>query len=516
MIKVVIVDDEPKLRHGLQTLILWESFGFTVMATATNGKEALCVIDEVNPDVVIVDIRMPIMDGLQMIQHLTSAGHHLHFIILSGYADFEYAQQAIKYGVAGYLVKPVDIRELSASLQRVREQIEKERLHAELSQKGSMNRDLHLHSLLVPHEKIDDTENWRSKTKEAGLLWSGYEVVVIYPRISDTERFTALNQLSAGLKPIIEGLNKGVVTLIPPYTILLLNEPLRGKQRRENLYNEIRNALGGLRFVTASGGVVSVPEEICNSYLKAQEAVKQAFFSEKDKLLRPISPALFPSPELLRLKEDNAERLEEFIFKLYYSLDIGNQDMILPLLKEAATLFLEQGREEKTVKESFFFLSNAVVHKLSAGSRMERNETEAVSRFLNGIFQHEHLHDLVEEINRFLLAFAENSVPGCKEQEFKKMIDFINRHYADNLRLDTLAGLLNYSTAYLGQLFKNKTGEYFNTYLDKVRIQKAKEFLSQGMKVYEVAERIGYANVNYFHSKFKKYEGRSPSDYKNL
>jgi two-component system response regulator YesN len=516
MIKVVIVDDEPKLRNGLQTLIPWESLGFTVMAAATNGKEALSVIEELNPDVVIVDIRMPIMDGLQMIQHLTAAGRRLHFIILSGYADFEYAKQAIKYGVAGYLVKPVDIREMSASLQRVREQIEKERHQAELSQTGGVNREAHLHSLLVPQAKIEDPDKWRSKAKDADLLWSGYEVVIISLRISDAERFDALNQLSAGLKPIIEGRNKGIVTVFPPYTVLLLNEPLRGKQRREELYNEIRSASGGLRFIAATGGVVSVPEEICSSYLNAQKAVKQAFFSEKDQLLGPNSPALLSSTESLWMIEDNQERLEEFIFKLYYSLDIGNKAMILPLLKEAAGYFLSRGQEEKTVKESFFFLSNAVVHKLTAGSRMEWKETGAVSRFLNGIFQQEYLEDLVEEMNRFLLAFAEDSESGGKEQEFKIMIDFINRHYADNLRLETLAGLLNYSAAYLGQLFKNKTGEYFNTYLDKVRIQKAKEFLSQGMKVYEVAERIGYANVNYFHSKFKKYEGRSPSDYKNL
>lgn len=95
------------------------------------------------------------------------------------------------------------------------------------------------------------------------------------------------------------------------------------------------------------------------------------------------------------------------------------------------------------------------------------------------------------------------------------MINIIHRHYADHLKLETLAGMLNYSTAYLGQLFKSKTGEYFNTYLDKVRIQKAKELLEQGMKVYEAAERVGYTNVNYFYSKFKKYEGRSPSDFKN-
>ncbi|UJF34792.1 helix-turn-helix domain-containing protein [Paenibacillus hexagrammi] len=200
---------------------------------------------------------------------------------------------------------------------------------------------------------------------------------------------------------------------------------------------------------------------------------------------------------------------------MYYNLDVGNQDAILPILKEAAASFIQQGQDERSVKESFFFLSNAVIHKLTAESRMEQEGAMTVSLFLNGIFQHTHMDDLVAEAHRFLITLAKETEPGGHEQDFKRMIDFINRHYADNLKLDTLAGMLGYSTAYLGQLFKSKTGEYFNTYLDKVRIEKAKEFLGRGMKVYEVAERVGYTNVNYFHSKFKRYEGRSPSEYKN-
>ncbi|GJM68636.1 hypothetical protein HMSSN036_08520 [Paenibacillus macerans] len=95
----------------------------------------------------------------------------------------------------------------------------------------------------------------------------------------------------------------------------------------------------------------------------------------------------------------------------------------------------------------------------------------------------------------------------------KRMLDFIDRHHHENLRLEMLAGLFNYSRSYLGQLFKNYTGEYFNAYLDRVRIEKAKELLAQGMKVYEVAEKVGYSNVNYFHNKFKKIAGQSPSSY---
>ncbi|GJM72060.1 hypothetical protein HMSSN036_42760 [Paenibacillus macerans] len=103
---------------------------------------------------------------------------------------------------------------------------------------------------------------------------------------------------------------------------------------------------------------------------------------------------------------------------------------------------------------------------------------------------------------------------GGKHREVKIMLDLIHRNFNENLKLETLSGIFNYNSAYLGKLFKNATGEYFNTYLDKVRIEKAKAYLEEGLKVYQVAERVGYTNVDYFHSKFRKYVGTSPSAYR--
>ncbi|OKP76218.1 DNA-binding response regulator [Paenibacillus sp. P3E] len=514
MIKVVIVDDEPKLRQGLQTLIAWESLGFTIAATAGNGRDALKIIEDEEPELLIADIRMPVMDGLQLIQHLRSADHQMQCIILSGYADFEYAKQAIKYGVAGYLVKPVNIAEMTATLKLVRGQIEKERLRRDWNRTQVNNPELCLQKLLNP-EKNEDPATLRSMIRQTGLLWSHYEIVVISPRVSEADRSESLSQLSAGLKQGMEERNMGIVTESSPYIILLLNAPLHGRQRRDQLYDEIRCIAGDTRFIAATGGTVTEPEHIYNAYVNARQAVKQAFFSFNDRLLEP-GLILLSSPEFPCLNSDADEKvLDDLIFRLYYSLDAGNKSMVMLLLKEAAALFYRQEQEEKSVRQSFFFLTNAIIHRLAASSRIESKEMESVSRFLNGIYQYDYLLDLLEETHHFLLEFMEDSGPKGKEQEIKQMIDFIQRHYAEDLRLSTLAGLLNYSTPYLGQLFRSKTGEYFNTYLDKVRIQKAKELLAQGMKVYEVAELIGYASVNYFFSKFKKYEGRSPSEYKN-
>ncbi|MEK4357584.1 response regulator transcription factor [Paenibacillus sp. FSL M7-1455] len=515
MLKVMIVDDEPKLRQGLQTLIPWESLDLTVTAAAANGKEALEMMEKEPPDIALVDIRMPLMDGLQLIRRLATSGHQVQCIILSGYADFEYAKQAIKYGVAGYLLKPVDIKEMTNTLKRVRERIEAERMKRGQRQLGVENRERVLHRLLIPQDQHETPAGLRNFATEAGLLWSSYEVVCVLPRDVEAGRPDVLQQCADAIQPLIEGRGLGVVTVNPPYVVLLLRKPLRGIRQREHLHQELRNGLGDLRFVAATGGAVCEPEEICRSYAKARHWIKQAFFSEKGQLLGPGDSSCPFSESPGQFNENAEEMMEEFILRLYYSLDAGNEPMILPLLQEAAAYFLMQEQDEHSVKESFFFLSNAVIHKLAAGSRKEWKRTEEVSRFLKGIFEYEYLSDLLEETRRFFLALAEESEPEGKEKELKIMINIIHRHYADHLKLETLAGMLNYSTAYLGQLFKSKTGEYFNTYLDKVRIQKAKELLEQGMKVYEAAERVGYTNVNYFYSKFKKYEGRSPSDFKN-
>lgn len=512
----MIVDDEPKLRQGLQTLIPWEDLGLTVTATAANGKDALDMIRKEPPDIALVDIRMPLMDGLELIQQLRSNDIKMHFIILSGYADFDYAKQAIKFGVDGYILKPVNVSEMTSTLEQVSKRIAEEKVRQEKPPIGIASRDWYLQHFLVSHDKIDTPDKLRRIATDADLLWKSYEIISILLRKTENGRLDILYPQVDKLKTVIEGKGMGVVTVSSPYIVLLLHKPLRGKLQRMNVYQLIRDVLGKEQFIAATGGPVSVPEEIHCSYLNSQKWIKQAFFCEKDQLLGPYTP-IMPLPEtpLQQACDNDDEMMEEFILRLYYSLDVGYQKMIPSLLQEAAAFFVHQQQNENHVKDSFFFLTNAIIHKLTQGIPHDWKGTEEVSRFLKGIFEYEHLSDLLEETHRFLLALAEEAEPEGKEKELKIMINIIHRHYADNLKLETLAGMLNYSTAYLGQLFKNKTGESFNTYLGKVRIQKAKKLLEQGMKVYEVAERVGYPNVNYFHSKFKKYEGRSPSDFKN-
>lgn len=118
MFKVMIVDDEPMIRQGLQTLIEWEQYQFEVCAVASNGVEALEKYKEHRPELILIDIRMPIMDGLQTISELRKLGSRSRILILSGYGEFQYAQQAIRYRVDGYILKPIDEVELTNFIEK--------------------------------------------------------------------------------------------------------------------------------------------------------------------------------------------------------------------------------------------------------------------------------------------------------------------------------------------------------------------------------------------------------------
>ena len=142
MIRTVIVDDEPRIRDGLSTLIEWGELGFIVVDKAANGIEAMNKYKSLEPDLIIADIRMPEMNGLELVRAIRSAGGTMHVLILSGYADFEYAKQAMTLRIDGYLLKPVDEERLARALDRVRGQWHQRQALAQREQLMALLADL--------------------------------------------------------------------------------------------------------------------------------------------------------------------------------------------------------------------------------------------------------------------------------------------------------------------------------------------------------------------------------------
>jgi two-component system response regulator YesN len=514
MRKVMIVDDEPTIREGLRTLISWERLGYRVVDTAANAREALVKFADHLPDLMMVDIRMPGMDGLQLVQEIRKDNSEVRILILSGYADFSYAKKAIGLGIEGYLLKPVDEEELEDYLKKLNGEFERElEARKRSAAMDGWNRDKLIQSVLT-ESFGSENGSLEAAAEGAGLLWNNYQVVLVkLSEQAEGDTGTAA-AVKWKLSNLFDETGGGGVFSAEPYLGILLKESIHNDSVRKAVYKDIAEAAAsnGFEFVVSAGDKVGRFEHIVSSYASALDRMKQQFFYEEESIIGPHSQRL-QIPNKSGHTEETAN-LEAAADNLYYALDIGSVEPLSALVAEAGRLMLQAGYNENAIKSGFVRILSQALNKLSLNHREIAARLEQNSAAVQHIYNHSPYAALLRYIIRFLEEIVGQLGSAGTDVQMKKMIDLINRHYHENLKLESLAEVFNYNSAYLGKLFKNTTGESFNTYLDKVRIEKAKQLLEQGMKVYEVAEKVGFTNVDYFHSKFKKYVGSSPSGYR--
>lgn len=513
MIKVLIVDDEPKLREGLKSLIPWNEKGYQVVDTAANGHEALEKYQVYKPELIIADIRMPGMDGLELIQELRRRGSESHVLILSGYADFEYAKRAISYHIDGYLLKPVDEDEMMSYLDQLRDTIVKEHRFSQWQEEEpSRNREAILKELLQPEAGKAGAAQLRELAASLGIPDTPCEVVLLklQPMHAVSEELLTGIREAIGDKVNCQGL--GMVFPYSPYIGILLTEPLRDCEMEERLYQSIADMIHGerLEFSAASGGCVSGPERACQSLSAAIDALQMSFFMPKGSLIRV--PAEDYGAE--RTHEHQEMDIAEAENRLLLYMETGNVFKMEELVFDISLHLAATCMEELKLKEHLIRLVGSIHARLESSHPDLRAFLAAHAAPVGAMYQSGHINDLTEQTATYLREISDEISRGHSGNDIQKMIALIHRRYNENLKLENLSDLFNYNSAYLGKMFKSTTGEYFNTYLDKVRIDKAKELLEQGMKVYEVAERVGYMNPDYFNMKFRKYVGVSPTSYR--
>lgn len=305
----------------------------------------------------------------------------------------------------------------------------------------------------------------------------------------------------------------GVVFSMHDYIGILMPIPVLTAGGRKELLQMAEGAasLAGTAITSSLGRQAHRLEEVPSSYRCAKERIRERFFYAPGELLFSGSERF--AGDISRDEQQPYDPLQ-WMEQLYYAVDVGNVEVQRNLLRSAAYAMVHEGYSEEGMKRSFVALLTGVYNKLMQHHTELQSRTKEYSDRIAAIFRQRTAHDLCQHSSQFLEELIWQAGKGGRDQEMKRIMDLIQRNYSENIKLETLASVFNYNSAYLGKMFKNTTGEYFNTYLDKVRISKAKDFLKQGMKVYQVAEKVGYTNVDYFHSKFKKYVGTSPSNYR--
>ncbi|HEY8391366.1 MAG TPA: response regulator [Capillibacterium sp.] len=523
MFKVLIIDDEPLIREGLKTIVDWGRHGFTICGEAANGREGLRKVRSLQPDLLVLDIKMPAVDGLEMLATLRKEGHNVQALILTGYSEFAYAQQAINLGVLGYILKPIEEEELEAQLKKA---------YAVIAKLKAENPDVSTLSLVT--EKIMAELCWGNVDPELvaralqipqlQLPWTKYRVgFLVFQGEPGREQETAEKILAAypaavgyfaatHMRPQPEANGRSALVFI------LKDEAAVDPHQVLQQISTAFHRLTGVDPFFAVGQAVDELEQLGHSYRQARELFRQLFITNRGIFVAGEPEKKGKADPVLRTAGDGAKVAgeDELVERLCMAVDFNHK----PLINELLGVFREQVALQNCtpdrIKGAYLRFFLVVLNRLDLSAEEKRPwaEEEADPALLDAVYSCPTLRELHEYFREKLTAISDYLVQSRPDGVIQKIIGYVQRNYHRRLKLEDLAKLLNYNPGYLGKIFKNRTGMSFQAYLEQVRLTEAAKLLQKGLKVNEVAPRVGYMDLDYFNHKFKKRYGVSPSVYK--
>lgn len=530
MYKVLLVDDEIMIREAISESIDWNGLGFELIGSCANGKKAVEKMSEEVPDLILTDICMPFMDGLELSKYVFENHPQIKVAIISGYDHFDYAKKAIQYQVMEYILKPVTAEELSRTLISIKERLQKEekeiahidqiktayekskpvlkeRFLNQLIRGGSIYRDLKERMNSYGIRLMGDTYAVARILCRSSFAFSGK-----YPEIRDEIVLFAIYNVVAEMMQ--EEHNCVAFQDAEDVVVLLVSDEssYQVERRMVSLYGRIREfVVSELRIETimSAGKCVTDLQDLHQSYENAKTMYQYGF--------------LFDAHEILfgRFLEDKKADVE---------IDISNwTERIITAVKQAdheliysvVRNFMETFRDNYVKKSNVITYIQSLVLKLVRviGSGMGNSRIEEREKaFLLELQNFQKLHELEAELIRFceeLTTLNECQKEVLQKNPAEKALEYIEQNYSNwEISLNSVCHYMAMSTSYFSTMFKNHTGETFIEALTKKRMEKAKELLeSTNLKAYEIAEEVGYNDPHYFGSTFKKCTGMTPTEY---
>lgn len=503
MYKLLIIDDEPVVREGIRILLPWEKLGLSICGEGCDGKDGLQKIIAASPDIVLMDIKMPGMSGIEVIKKAKEQGFDGKFIILTGHSDFEFAKSAISLGVRAYLLKPIDEEELAENIRNMVEELEaKKNLDAYFSKSELKAKKELLRRLLL--YKVENT-NIRGELKQYGLNYhmDNYSVAILSPKRTFYQEYIEPEEA----KKEEEALLGAVERVYLEDKQVFIGKGYTYEQLRVLLkqYSEKRRTIHKDNLFITLGHTVNYWEDIHFSYECAKMLSEYQFLYEEEDL---IDINILRNPKIIQ---------EESLIDLLGSLvEIGDIAGIEEVLKKRREYYRVNLWKEADVKVKITQNLIKIQHKLEKSYELQKQESLDINEVVDLIKNAYTLERAMVKKYEFLISMS-NLIGGTSsENVIKRMLTYMEKNYKSDLKLESIARMFNYNSAYLGKIFKKGTGESFNNVLDSIRIKNAKRLLTEtDLKVYQVSEQVGYGNIDYFYSKFKKHVGISPKEFKN-
>lgn len=524
MLKALLVDDEPYILQGLKVLIDWEKEGFMIAGTASNGREALEFLQQNQVDLILADIQMPEISGLELVQRIrTEKLSEAFFVILSGFAEFSYAQEAIRCKCTDYILKPVEKGQLLEILQKIRAMTADKEKASKANQR--MERAYLAQNLTAVIKGKYDDMNLQyihgHMCFVGGIRYIEIELDddLLEEEVSDEEKRAYQRKLSelcaAYLKKYADHCvfdvsdKKDLYDIGFVYCDHLAEEALKPeKEYLKDFLSYIRDA-AQLPVIMLAGKKVDDIRNLAKSYSTAWILrFCQGFQNQKD---------IYYYEEEVQVSESGMVLCKKEIDVLLSAIEHNEP----PEIAEAVDAFFEEMLRMGTTGESRSLNINYLLFQLIhlATKQDDNVNQEEILRiiseqsFQSGLVRGSKAHVLrfVQEYAQYLAQLRKNVSRGVLAEVEKE----IREHFADNLTLKGLSEKYYVNSAYLGQLFRKKYECSFKDYLNRVRMDAAaSQLLYTDKKIYQIAEEAGYHNLDYFVNRFISTKGCTPTQYR--
>lgn len=534
MYKVLIVDDEKYVISLIEKLIDWEKLGMEVVGSAGDGMKGVELVEELKPDILIADVKMPGFDGISLVKRVREIDRDIKFIIISGHKKFEYAKSVMKYNVEDYILKPIDKEELEGILQKIRKELDEK--SEQRKNEGKINKWMNSNRLLMNDQFMEDLDNKVLFSKNQSIeeinqryftelgnyvYWCA---IIQLNGLNGTMEASFAEDFLSTLKKYIDQENGDneipVMSRIGYHQIILLLENEEEKMSSINtvLENILAEALrmgskySGLKVAFSVGKPVRLDTNVMGleeTLDSARAALNKRFTDGYGRILlaennRSAENSVIDAGLLKNLgksvrstSESEITQQINAIYDAVRSEGYKNPDIYMTAACKV--------NEELYQYLRLFSSVEGMQQKLEAQLEKRMIEATGITELKKLLVQH-----ICENIEQMIGDSKSNLSPAIRTAKI-----FIANNYKQDIGLGDVARVVNLSSVYFSGLFKKEIGENFVDYLNRVRIDAAKVLLKDVRNnIGEIAEQCGFSDTRYFAKIFKRSVGITPSDYR--
>jgi len=524
LIRIFLVEDELIIRRNITENIDWKSEGFTFLGAAPDGELALPQILKLKPDIVLSDIKMPFLDGLELARLVKKDLPGTKIILLTGYKDFDLAKKAINIGVSNYILKPITNEKLLSTLQDITWEIEKEKKNSLLlenyrlqeEEKLSYHKNLFLTKLLVTNGYSLTELIQKGKELQIQLIGTQYSIILIklaFPTITvlDEQKINLIED-NLPLPPPWIRIKRGSEGL----GILCVNYDESTFAQQKAQICAYLDSIDNLSYFAIIGPVVQRLTEISYAYKEANIAFAQRFFIAKTNVfdcynnIAKENPALNPFP----LFEIDSDKIERSTIKKFLQLGLsGEEDEFVKqyLSRFSHPSLLSFDLCHYLMMDTFFCCMSFLTHR-----GYDKTDLHAVENITISQWQKDNLAKILTDLLQTTLQLRDALALSTHSSIIAKAKEIIAMEFASkDMSLNYVANKIGLSPNYLSTIFSTETEVTFTEYVTTIKMEKAIDLLiTTNLRANEIAIEIGYQDPHYFSHLFKKYTGLSAREYR--